>query len=138
MNLVYCPRCTKLFAKQIRDVCNNCHNEMEKQYEQCIDYLRLNKGLNIQQLADDTEISVKQITRWLREGRISLFNAPNMSYPCESCGMLIREGNICDTCRTRLNRDVKNANSKGFQQHNPDEAKHIGAYQIGNRLNDRK
>ena len=138
MNLVYCPRCDKLFSKQIREVCNNCHAEVEKQYENCVEYLRLNKGLNIQQLSDDTEISVKQITRWIREGRISLYNAPNMSYPCESCGMFIREGNICDSCKTRLNRDVKNATTKGIQQHNPDEAKRISAYQIGKRLEDRK
>jgi flagellar operon protein (TIGR03826 family) len=138
MNLVYCPRCDKLYAKTIRDVCNNCHNQLEKEYERCAEYLRQHKGLNIQQLSDDTEISVKQITRWIREGRISLYNAPNMSYPCESCGTLIRENPICDSCRSRLSRDVKNANSTGLQQHNPDEARNNGAYQIGNRLNDRK
>jgi flagellar operon protein (TIGR03826 family) len=136
MNLVYCPRCNKLYAKNMRDMCNNCHNQLEKDYERCIEYLKENKGLNIQQLADDTEISVKQITRWLREGRISLFNAPNMSYPCESCGTLIRESNLCESCRTRLSRDMKN--TKGPLQVNPDESKYKGAYQIGNRLRDRQ
>jgi hypothetical protein len=104
----------------------------------CIEYLRLHKGLNIQQLSDDTEISIKQITKWIREGRISLLNAPNMSYPCEVCGILIRENNICDNCKNRLQRDMKNANSTGLQQHNPDEDKYRGAYQIGKRLDNRK
>ncbi|MCD9022301.1 flagellar protein [Cohnella silvisoli] len=138
MNLVYCPRCNKLYAKTIREMCNNCYNELEKDYERCVQYLRENKGLNIQQLSDDTEISIKQITRWIREGRISLLNAPNLSYPCETCGTLIRDGHMCDSCKARLQRDVRNANSTGLQQHNPDENKHSGAYQIGNRLKDRQ
>ncbi len=136
MNLTNCPRCGKLFSKTFREVCNNCHLELEKDYERCVEHLRLNKGLDIQQLSEDMEITIKQITKWIREGRISLINAPNLSYPCESCGTLIRENNICGSCKNRLQRDVKNANSTGIQQHNPDEIKHTGAYQIGNRLDD--
>jgi Predicted transcriptional regulator len=111
-NLVYCPRCNKLFAKHFREMCNNCHQELEKDYERCIEYLRKNKGLTIQQLSEDTEISIKQITRWIREGRISLMDAPNLTYPCEVCGTLIRESNMCDACRGRLQKDMKNAQAQ--------------------------
>lgn len=111
-NLVYCPRCNKLFARHFREVCNNCHQELEKDYERCIEYLRKNKGLTIQQLSEDTEISIKQITRWIREGRISLMDAPNLMYPCEVCGTLIRESNMCDSCRGRLQKDMKNAQAQ--------------------------
>ncbi|RKP47259.1 flagellar protein [Cohnella endophytica] len=124
-----------MFSKNFREVCNNCHASLEKDYERCVEHLRQNKGLDITQLSEDMEVSVKQITKWIREGRISLLNAPNMSYPCESCGILIRDGHMCDNCKARLQRDVKNAT--GTLQHNPDE-KHTGAYQIGNRLHDRK
>lgn len=137
VDLTYCPRCGKLFNKNLRDVCNNCYQDLEKDYERCVEHLRLHKGLDIQQLSEDMEVSIKQITKWIREGRISLLNAPNLSYPCESCGTLIRNGHICDSCKARLQRDVRNANSTGLQQHNPDNV-HKGAYQIGNRLNDRK
>lgn len=34
-----------------------------------------------------------------------MINAPNLSYPCESCGTLIRENHICDTCRKRFEKD---------------------------------
>jgi flagellar operon protein (TIGR03826 family) len=138
VNLTYCPRCGKLFSKAFREICNNCHQQSEKDYERCVEHLRLHKGLDIQRLSDEMEISVKQITKWIREGRISLLNAPNMSYPCEACGILIRESNICDSCKNRLQRDMKNANSTGQLQHNPDESKNKGTYQIGNHLNDRK
>jgi len=135
MDLVYCPRCGKLFARHFRDVCNNCYEALEKDYEKCVEHLRLNKGLNIQQLAEQTEISVKQITRWIKEGRISLMNAPNMSYPCEVCGILIREGHMCDSCKIRLQKEVRNATSGALR--NGGNERHDGAYRIGDRLKDK-
>ncbi|WEK53906.1 MAG: flagellar protein [Candidatus Cohnella colombiensis] len=138
MDLVYCPRCGKLFARHFREVCNNCFQELEKDYERCVEYLRQHRGLNIQQLSDETEISIKQITRWIKEGRISLMNAPNMSYPCEMCGTLIREGHMCEGCKTKLQRDYKNAQSgKGPLHVNPDESR-LGTYQKNDRPPDRK
>jgi len=137
VDLTYCPRCGKLFNRNFRDVCNNCHQELEKDYERCVEHLRKNKGLDIQQLSEDMDVSIKQITRWIREGRISLMDAPNMSYPCESCGILIRDGHLCDSCRKRLNRDVRNAMSSGPLHRNPDDDKHPGTYQIGDRLREK-
>ncbi|WP_372629499.1 flagellar protein [Cohnella sp.] len=137
MNLTYCPKCGKLFSKSFREVCNNCHQELEKDYERCAEHLRKNRGMDIQQLSEETEISIKQITRWVREGRISLMDAPNLSYPCESCGTLIREGHLCETCKKRLTRDVRNATSPPGARYNSDEERQRGAYQIGDRLRDR-
>lgn len=137
MNLTYCPKCGKLFSKNFRDVCNSCFQQLEKDYERCAEHLRKNKGMDIQQLSEETEISIKQITKWVREGRISLMDAPNLSYPCESCGTLIREGHLCESCKKRLTRDVRNATSPGGARYNSDEERQKGTYQIGDRLRDR-
>ncbi|MFC5528968.1 flagellar protein [Cohnella yongneupensis] len=136
MNLAHCPRCSRLFSKHFREVCNQCHQDLEKEYERCVDHLRKNKGLTIQELSNETETSIKQITRWLREGRISLLNAPNMTYPCEVCGTLIRESNMCDSCRTRLQKDVNNAKNSGFSA--AQDYRGSGGYQITDRHKDRK
>ncbi len=109
MNLGNCPRCGRLYALNFRDVCSNCIKEIEREYQDCADYLRENKGATIQELSDATEVSIKQITRFIREGRISIENAPNMMYPCEVCGTLIRDGHMCDSCRTRLTKDLAGA-----------------------------
>lgn len=108
MNLTYCPRCNKLFAKGIRDVCNNCVLEIEKEYERVASYLREHKGANIHDVSEATGVSVKQITKFIREGRISTANMPNMTIPCEVCGLPIHEGNLCGSCRSKLQRDMKN------------------------------
>lgn len=91
------------------DLCQPCIKELEHQYEICVEYLRENRGTNIQELSDATGISIKEITRFIREGRISIANAPNMMYPCEVCGTLIREGPMCESCRSRLRKDFSNA-----------------------------
>ncbi|WP_366292961.1 TIGR03826 family flagellar region protein [Paenibacillus sp. AN1007] len=118
MNLGNCPRCGRLYALNFRDVCSNCIKEMEQEYQICVEYLRENKGANIQQLSDATEVSIKTITKFIREGRISIENAPNMMYPCEVCGMLIREGHMCDSCRTRLTKDLASAAREVGQKEN--------------------
>ncbi|MFC4599671.1 TIGR03826 family flagellar region protein [Cohnella hongkongensis] len=138
MNLTYCPKCGRLFSKSFRDVCNSCYQQLEKDYERCAEHLRKNRGMDIQQLSEETEISIKQITKWVREGRISLMDAPNLSYPCESCGTLIREDHLCDSCKKRLTRDVKNAVATPTEpRSNPDEDRHRNTYQIGERPSDR-
>lgn len=109
MKIDYCPRCGKIFAKGIRDICPACVKEVEEEYERCVAYLREHKGANITELSEATEVPVKQITKFIREGRISLHNAPNLMYPCEVCGILIREGLMCDRCRNRLKTDMRNA-----------------------------
>ncbi|REK69559.1 TIGR03826 family flagellar region protein [Paenibacillus paeoniae] len=107
MNLDNCPRCGKLFAKNFRDVCPVCIRDIDKEYQTCADYLREYKGAIISELSDQTGVSIKQITKFIREGRISMVNAPNMSYPCESCGTLIRDNHLCDNCRMRLVKDAR-------------------------------
>ncbi|MFC3747558.1 TIGR03826 family flagellar region protein [Paenibacillus sp. GCM10012306] len=109
MNLDNCPRCGRLYVKNLMELCQPCIKELEHHYEICVNYLRENRGTNIQELSDATEISIKEITRFIREGRISIANAPNMMYPCEVCGTLIRENHMCDSCRNRLRKDLANA-----------------------------
>lgn len=109
MNVDNCPKCGRLYVKNIMELCQPCIKELENQYVICAEYLRKNRGTNIQELSDATEIPIKEITRFIREGRISIANAPNMMLPCEVCGTLIREGHMCDSCRSRLSKDLSRA-----------------------------
>lgn len=102
LNIANCPRCGKIFARGFRDVCANCNKDIEREYEQCVDYLRENRGATVNEVSEATGVSVRQITKFIREGRISLIDTPNLDYPCEACGQPIRHGNICDDCRKRF------------------------------------
>ncbi|ALP37250.1 TIGR03826 family flagellar region protein [Paenibacillus sp. SEL1] len=124
MNLDNCPRCGKLFIKNVRGICQNCIKEIEIEYERCVKHIRENKGIHMHELSEATEVSVKQITTFIREGRISIANAPNMTYPCEVCGIPIREGHMCDSCRTRLTKDLHQAVRESSNQ---DQSNNMGS-----------
>ncbi|WP_270166229.1 flagellar protein [Paenibacillus sp. SYP-B4298] len=129
MNLGNCPRCGKVYQLNLRNLCSACIKELDKEYERCADYLRKFPGTTITELSEKTEVSTRQITRFIREGRISIVNAPNMSYPCEVCGTLIRDSNMCMDCRQRLVKDVNSL--KGHDQARLDAARLGKTYQTG-------
>ena len=137
MNLDHCPRCGKLYAKNFRDLCPSCIKEIDNEYELCADYLRKNRGITTQELANATGVSVKQITRFIREGRISIAHLPNLTYECDSCGRPIRDGNMCIECRHRLMKDIKDQQIVDARKDGASETRPGGAYQIGDRLKDR-
>lgn len=138
MGLDNCPRCGKLYATNFRDVCPACIKDIDEEYRLCSEYLRKHKGASIHEVSEETSVSIKQITKFIREGRISLVGAPNLAYPCEVCGTLIRENTMCLNCRSRLVHDIN---------HTPDQRKagdpekppsSVGAaYRIMDRLRDR-
>jgi len=139
MNLANCPRCGKLFAKGIKEVCPACLRDIDKEYELCANYLRKNRGAAITELSEETGVTIKQITKFIREGRISMMDAPNLSYPCESCGVLISTNHLCDNCRARL----VNASKNLFHESAPSEQKLSAeqvkdVYQGINQYKDRK
>jgi len=131
MSLENCPRCGRLFAKNFRDVCPACIREIDKEYELCAEYLRKNRGTMITDLSEETGVSIRQITKFIREGRISLMDAPNMTYPCESCGTMIRDNNLCDSCRKRLlkdTNDMQHLDAKKQQYFKEQHEKQAGAF----------
>jgi flagellar operon protein (TIGR03826 family) len=137
MNVANCPRCGKIFVKGFAEVCPNCLKDLEQQYDKCLKYLRANKGTNINELSEATDVSVKQITKFIREGRISIVNAPNMAYPCEVCGTMIRENTICESCRSKLVKDVRNNAEDERRRAERTEQGESATFRIQERLRDR-
>lgn len=132
MNIANCPRCGRIFAKGIRDVCANCVREIEKEYELCVEFLRENRGATINEVSEATGVSVRQITRFIREGRISFVDAPNLVYPCESCGKNIRQGNLCDDCRKKFTKQAQQIRDELLKDDEPQTRQESGrtAYEI--------
>lgn len=104
-----CPKCGKIFIKALRDVCLECFKIEEEEYLKVATFLRnpKNKNVTISETSEATEVSIKQITKFIRQGRVSLRGLPNMGYPCESCGQITQEGNLCTDCRHKFASSVK-------------------------------
>jgi uncharacterized protein len=96
-NLGNCVRCGKLFLK-VRDICQDCYQKQEDNFVLVNEYLRTHKSSTIQEVSEETGVSIAQIRQFILANRIQLSFFPNLSYPCDSCGSPIKEGKKCHSC----------------------------------------
>lgn len=137
--LANCPSCGKVFVKTpMKTICGPCSKSVEEQLLKCIEYLRENKGATIYEVNEATDVPVKQIIQFVREGKISKLHAPNLTFPCEICGEPIQEGNICESCRQKLLKDVKIADENKERQNELERQQGHISYNIRDRLKDRR
>lgn len=108
-NLANCPRCGALFVKSLRPICQDCHKEIEEMFQKVYTYIRQreNRMATMSQVVEATGVSVEDITRFIKEGRLHLRHLPNMEYPCESCGRGIREGRLCRECQKEIEQELE-------------------------------
>lgn len=137
LNVENCYRCGRVHLKNLYGLCPNCLKEIEMQYEKCLKYLRDNRKCSINELSEATEVPIKQITKFIREGRLSLKGNPNMTYDCEVCGAQIRENVMCESCRTRLAKDALGAKEDEVRKKKQAEEESQATFKIKDRLQDR-
>jgi flagellar operon protein (TIGR03826 family) len=138
VNVANCPKCGKVYVKNLlNDICQTCVKEIDLQCETCIKYLREHRGITLEELSEATEVSQSLIIKFLREGRISIMGNRNIYYPCEVCGESLRERNMCDSCRQKLKKDVRNTMEDHRRIEEQKRIENKATYKISDRLNDR-
>jgi flagellar operon protein (TIGR03826 family) len=110
MNLENCPNCGSLFVKnRFRDICEKCYREEEKQFEKVYTYIRKreNRMATMSQVVQATGVEEQLIIKFIKTGRLQLAQFPNLGYPCDRCGTLIREGKLCLNCKEDLSKQLE-------------------------------
>jgi flagellar operon protein (TIGR03826 family) len=110
MNLENCPSCGSLFVKnKFRDICENCYREEEKEFEKVYNFLRKreNRMATMAQVVGATGVKESLLMKFIKTGRLKIAQFPNLGYPCDRCGALIREGKLCVNCSTDLNKQLE-------------------------------
>lgn len=103
MNVANCPRCGKIYMKNVRGLCPDCQRDDDQMYDKVYRYLRENPRSSVQQVAAATEVPEERVLAYLREGRIQSTESMHIDYPCERCGAMISAGRFCEKC----SRDVQ-------------------------------
>ncbi|MEK8131732.1 flagellar protein [Paenibacillus filicis] len=137
LNVANCNRCGKVYMINNYGLCPACIRALEVEYEKCLKFLRENRQCTIQELSEETGVEMKQIMKFIREGRISIRNNPNMWYECDVCSSPIREGNICDPCRTRLQKETSGLIEDERKKREREQQQKGVTYNINDRLQDR-
>lgn len=103
-----CRICGRLFLKDHTDYCLDCYKEIEQQFKRVVAFLKieLNRDATIEKVSESTEVSVKRIINFIRDGRIYAEDFPNLGYPCAYCGKLIKKQILCNNCFDNLSSDI--------------------------------
>ncbi|NUK29775.1 hypothetical protein HT574_06650 [Parageobacillus sp. VR-IP] len=110
MNLANCPNCGNLFVKNpFRDICESCYREEEEAFEKVYRFLRKreNRMATMAQIVDATGVKESLLMKFIKSRRLQLAQFPNLGYPCDRCGRLIREGRMCANCSKDLNKQLE-------------------------------
>lgn len=103
MEVRNCKECGKIFNYvEGAPLCPACAKKMEDKFEGVKEYIYDNPNASINQVAEDNEVSVQQIKRWIREERLSFSDSSEIGIECEKCGAMIKTGRFCKACKKRL------------------------------------
>ena len=98
-----CRSCGRLFNYiQGPPICAACKQKLEDKFIQVRDYIRENDSATMQQIAEDNEVSIKQLKQWVREERLVFTKNSPVGIECETCGKMIKTGRFCDQCKSSM------------------------------------
>lgn len=83
-------------------LCANCQKDLEKKYEQVKDYIYDNPRASMQMVAEENDVSVPQLKKWVREERLEFTSDSAVCIDCENCGKPIRTGRFCNLCKDKM------------------------------------
>ncbi|SRR5260221_7947762 len=108
MNLANCSRCGKVYSAVPggREFCPACVKEEDSNYLKIFHYLSTRPAATAQEIAQDNEIDIKEIHRYVRENRLQLVKG-NRGLFCENCRIPIAQGKICGKCGEKPSDEMR-------------------------------
>ena len=103
MNVKNCRNCGKIFNYiGGLPICPACREAADKKFSEVKDYVRDNKGASIKAVSEACDVDEAQIRQWVREERLVFDTESGIGVVCESCGVVIPSGRLCDKCKAEL------------------------------------
>ena len=110
MDIRNCKKCGKIYAYDGFDLCLACRKEEEEEFKRVRKYIYDNPNASIQTVSEETNVSVKKILRFLKEGKLEIKDEnSNFILNCERCGVPIKTGRFCEKCKAELERELKSS-----------------------------
>lgn len=128
MDVRNCRSCGRLFNYYGGvPICKACKDQLEEKFQQVKEYLRQNPNAPIQAVSDDNDVSVKQITQWVREERLTFSDDSPIGIECENCGAIIKTGRFCEHCKNKMAMELNSVIRPARQpEHKPVQPKKDG------------
>lgn len=113
MDVRNCKGCGKLFNYiQGPHLCPTCVKELDVKFEEVKEYVYDHPRVDMQEVSEVFGVSIPQIKQWIREERLSFAEDSMIGLDCESCGVTIKTGRFCKSCKDRLARGFQDLYQK--------------------------
>lgn len=86
--------------------CPACNEEIEKKFAVVKKYIQENPRATMKQISEDTEVTVQQLEKWVREERLAFTDDSPIGIDCEGCGVSIKSGRFCAGCKDQMQRNL--------------------------------
>lgn len=106
LSVGHCPGCGNVFQKNARNLCLKCSSVFDQQLISVERYLLRNRFATTEQTAEATSLPVSQLRSWIRQGKIRIYEYPNLTDQCDFCSESIRSGNLCYNCSNKIKDDL--------------------------------
>lgn len=80
------------------------------------------------EVVEATEVEEELIIKFIKTGRLKLAQFPNLGYPCDKCGTIIREGKLCGSCAGDLKKDLQQFTSEEERRKEAAQKEKHGTY----------
>jgi len=108
MDMMNCECCGKVFnSTGFFNLCPVCTEKDERDFAMIKEYLCEHPYAKIFDVANDLNMSIKKIKRYLRESRLEIIEPNNRFLFCEDCGKPIRSGKYCDECYRKFHQNFR-------------------------------
>lgn len=109
MSIKNCKSCGKVFADPVRDICRDCYYAEEEAFQTVYRFItkKKNREATITEIVKATGVEEELIIKFMKQNRLRASQFPKLAYPCESCGVDIVEGRLCESCKSSIQRDLK-------------------------------
>lgn len=113
MNISNCRSCKKIFNPMFGEkICPACKEKLEEKFQEVKKFIQNNPKAPIELIAQENEVSIKQIKQWVREERLTFDPESMVGIECELCGRMIRTGKYCDECKVSMTNTLRSAMDK--------------------------
>ncbi|WEK52955.1 MAG: hypothetical protein P0Y55_10125 [Candidatus Cohnella colombiensis] len=109
LNVANCPKCGKIFQRNIRNLCQSCSTEEDTHLKVLEQQLLRNRQLSNAELSSKVAIPEDKIRYLIRSGKLRLHDYPNLADSCDNCEAPIRKGTLCLSCSTKIQNDIEYA-----------------------------
>lgn len=106
LRVAHCTECGKVFQKNTRNLCSTCAAVVDDQMLSIERFLLRNRLATTEETAEATKLRPQQIRSWIRQGKIRIYEYPNLSDQCDLCSDSIRSGNLCYSCTNKIKDDI--------------------------------